>query len=195
MSANQNTNIPPVSEIDTMEFTQEEQVARETLRNTYIEKCRDYVNAYIQKKAPGKIKYRAKVHQKTNCYIFRFSAPKPRGVKTRYFSQVVLNVEKNECYFDYQRPQNHPQEVWYFPIYYMINGFTKNPKRTFQAIGLEPVFNSLRSLFEGKGYQIKFIRNRFYNENPTGNLILVEWGASETVEDVSQEWRTINRLN
>lgn len=153
------------------ELTEEEKLAKETERTELVRKCRDYVQSYIERKAPGKIRYRANILNTTDSYVFRYSPPSKRGEKTDFFSQVVVDSDTNECRLEYFRPRRHDKNLWYFPIFYMMNGFTKNPTRTFQALGLEPVQNSIRDVFEGKGYRVKYIYSR-----RVGNVVCVEWG-------------------
>ena len=176
--------IPHANEVEDLpKMTEEELEDKERLRCGYIEDCRDYVLKFIKSKAKGKINYRAN-SLKNNACIFRYSPPAKRGERTRYYSQVWYNVEKEEYGFDYERPPSHPKEIWYFPIWYMMNGFTKNPKRTFQAIGLVPVETFLRNLFESRGYTIKYYRNRHLDDRTeTGNLVVVEWGSNEKKEE------------
>lgn len=159
------------------ELTPEEKAEKEAIRTELVRKCRDYIQSYIERKAPGKIRYRANVLNMNDSYVFRFSPPAKRGQRTRYFSQVVINRDTDECRLEYFRPRRHDKSLWYFPIYYMMNGFTKNPERTFQALGLETVQNSLRTVFEAKGYQVQYLYNR-----QIGNVVCVSWNAGEAAD-------------
>ena len=156
-------------------LTEEELQEKENLRNQIIKQCRDYVQYYIQNKAPGKITYSANIKGRNNSYIFRYSPPSKRGIKTQNFSQIVYDKEKNDCHFEYFRPEHHDHHLWYFPIWYMMNGFTKNAKRTFQALGIEPVETSLRQTFEQLGYNITYFGN-----NRIGRVVSVEWTTIAT---------------
>ena len=171
--------IPHASEIvQVPEISPEELMMKELIRNGYISKCRDFVFNYIRKFAGRKIVYRNSL-QRNNAYIFRYSPPAVRGTKTPYYSQVVYNTTTNTFSFDYQRPANHGKEIWYFPVWYMMNGNTKNKKRNFSALGIQTTESLLRTLFEEKQYGIKFFHNRTLpNGENTGNLVMVEWNLS-----------------
>lgn len=171
-------SIPNASEIvQTNLETPEERMMKELMRNGYIMKCRDFVYRYIRTNAAAKIIYRNGL-QKNNAHIFRYSPPATRGVITQYYSQVVYDTTNGTFAFDYQRPNNHSKDIWYFPVWYVMNGMTKNVKRQFATIGLETAESMLRTLFESKQYVIKFFRNRVLeNGQQTGNLVVVEWNA------------------
>ena len=173
-------SIPNASEIvQVPEISPEERMIKELMRNGYIAKCRDFVFRYIRKSAGGKIVYRNSLHQ-NSAYIFRYSPPATRGVSTQYYSQVVYNTTTGGFSMDYVRPVNHDKEIWYFPVWYIMNGVTKTKKRQFQSIGLETVESMLRTLFESKQYGIKFYRNRFLADGTqTGNIVMVEWNLPE----------------
>ena len=179
---NENLDAPPEQVEEEYELTEEEKQAREAVRTELVTRCRDYVLSYVEKKAPGKIRYRANVLKMNNSYIFRYSPPAKRGQRTDYFSQVVINRDNNECRLEYFRPRRHDKNLWYFPIYYMMNGFTKNPVRTFQALGIEPVQNLVKQTFEDKGYRVQFMYNR-----RIGNVVCVEWGQEKVVEQVEEK--------
>tara|TARA_R100001163_G_C5067090_1_gene205959 strand:- start:396 stop:968 length:573 start_codon:yes stop_codon:yes gene_type:complete len=152
-------SIPPADNIGTLpKLTQEELESREIVRTSYIEECRNFLLTYIKQKAPARIKYNANIRNIKNCDVFSFAPPAPRGVETPFYSQVVFDVTTNQCKFARSRPTNHPVEHWYFPIYYMVNGFTKNAKRTFQALGLVPGQTYIRNMFERKGYTVVMVR-------------------------------------
>lgn len=175
---NQNTETAetenPVAAEQVPELTEEEKQAKEAARTELVSKCRDYIHSYIERKAPGKIRYRANILNMTDSYVFRYSPPAKRGDRTDYFSQVVIDSDTNECRLEYFRPRRHDKNLWYFPIFYMMNGFTKNPARTFQALGLEPVQNSIRDVFESKGYRVKYLYSR-----RIGNVVCVQWGPED----------------
>lgn len=182
-------SIPHASEIvQVPEVSPEERMIKELMRNGYIMKCRDFVFRYIRKHAGGKIVYRNSL-QKNNAYIFRYSPPATRGTKTQYYSQVVYNTTTGGFSFDYQRPLNHGKEIWYFPVWYMMNGVTKNQKRQFSVIGLETVETLLRNLFESKQYVIKFYRNRILEDGQqTGNLVMVEWDVVSSSTNAENQY-------
>lgn len=188
----QNTELPNAADITSIaskasltnkipEFDQQEQKQRELERTVYILNCVNYIFEYIKQIAPEKIYKRVK-NQLNNCYIYRFSPPIARGYRTRYFSQIVYDTDTQKCRFEYFRPLRHARNLWYFPIYYMMNGFTNNPHRTFDKLSISSVEQLLTEYFTNKGYRISFFRNRIINERPTGNLIFVEWGPKSTTE-------------
>lgn len=158
-----NEENPPV-------LTEEEKAQKEAIRTELVRKCRDYVQRYVENKSPGKIRYRALVKKRNNSYVFRYSPPSARGTPTTYFSQVVINRDTDECRFEYMRPKNHDRNLWYFPIWYMMNGFTKNASRTFQALNLEPVETSLTAVFEKLGYRVNY-----FGSARIGRVVCVEW--------------------
>jgi len=151
---------------------------KELARTVYIINCVNYIFEYIKQTAPTKIFARVK-SELNNCYVYRFSPPAARGINTRYFSQVVYDTETQECRFEYFRPLRHGRNLWYFPIYYMMNGYTKNDQRTFQELSINTVEQLLIDYFINKNYRIKFFRNRIVDGNPTGNLVYVEWDKQE----------------
>lgn len=159
------------------ELSEEERQDKEQRRTELVRRCRDYIQSYIEKKAPGKIRYRNNVLKTNNSYVFRYSPPSKRGQRTNYFSQVVIDSNTYECRLEYFRPRRHEMNFWYFPIFYMMNGFTKNPARTFQALGLEPVQNSIRDVFKEKGYRVQYLYNR-----RIGNVVCVEWDRPEDTQ-------------
>jgi hypothetical protein len=67
----------------------------------------------------------------------------------------------------------------------MMNGYTKNEERTFKELSISTVEELLIDYFTGKGYRIKFFRNRIINELPTGNLVYVEW--DEKKEEIPEK--------
>jgi hypothetical protein len=177
-------SIPNASEIIQSNLeSPEERMIKELMRNGYIMKCRDFVYRYIRTGAGAKIIYR-NGQQKNNAHIFRYSPPAARGVITQFYSQVVYDTTNSTFSFDYQRPNNHSKDIWYFPVWYVMNGMTKNVKRQFSTIGMETVESMLRTLFEGKQYGIKFYRNRVLdNGQQTGNLVVVSWAPAVQSED------------
>lgn len=177
-------SIPNASEIIQSNLeSPEERMIKELMRNGYITKCRDFVYRYIRTNAGAKIIYR-NGQQKNNAHIFRYSPPATRGVITQFYSQVVYDTTNGTFAFDYQRPNNHSKDVWYFPVWYIMNGVTKNVKRQFNTIGIESVESMLRTLFESKQYGIKFYRNRVLeNGQQTGNLVVVDWAPAVQSEN------------
>lgn len=146
------------------EWSQEEREARERNRTELVLKCRDFIRDFIMKRAPGKMSYRLNVKKAKTAAIFRYSPPSSRGERTQYFSQVVIDKDTNQCSLAYFRPRNHPANLWFFPIFYMMNGFTKNSVRTFQALGLTPVEVELKEHFE-PNYQLRFYYSRQYGNS------------------------------
>ena len=151
-----NTQVEKLNTQDSRELTEEEKKIKEQNRTQMVLKCRDYVHNYIEKKAPGKIRYRSNVLKMNNSYVFRFAPPAKRGQRTRFFSQVVIDRNTGDCRLEYFRPRRHDQNLWYFPIYYMMNGVTKNPARTFESLGIVPVNDSIKKVFEDLGYRVSF---------------------------------------
>jgi hypothetical protein len=183
--ANDITNIVNKANLTTnykrVEPTEAELEERELSRIVHITNCVTYIFEYIKQTAPTKIFSRVKT-QLNNCYVYRYSPPAIRGQKTRYFSQVVYDIETQECRFEYFRPLRHNRNLWYFPIYYMMNGYTKNSERTFHELNINTVEQLLTDYFTNKGYRIKFFRNRIVDNTPTGNLVYVEWDDKSQIK-------------
>jgi hypothetical protein len=179
------SKIPSVQQL-TADMTPEDKIKKEQYRTDLIRQCRDFVFAYIENHAAAKIKHRNDVDKRTNAYIFRFSPPSPRGIQTTYYSQVTINAKTNACNFDRMRPHHHNNDLWFFPIFYVMNGVTKNPERTFTKLQLEPVIDQLRTLLETpeKGYRnvsLRFLRDKQNNRLRDCNVVYVEWGAPRVV--------------
>lgn len=175
--------LPNVSELTNYSFndqptpysTQSDE-EKEALRTSYIKACRDYTEKFIQRTSVEQIISRANDPDQSNsCDVFVFSPPNKRGYRTRFYSQVVYDTETQTCHFEYFRPVRHPRHLWYWPVYYVMNGYTKNPQRTFEALGLVPVEVSLDQWFTSKGYRVEFHRSQLVDGQPTGNITRVEW--------------------
>lgn len=144
---NSEKNSPPQRPV----LTEEEKQKREANRTQLIDECRVFIRDFIVQRKPRP---------------FRYSPPAPQGAQTQYFSQICIDTSAettNRFRLTNLRPMNHPPNLWYFPIYYMMNGFTKNPTRTFQALGLVPVEVELKQqLAEDTTLEVRFYYHRQY---------------------------------
>jgi hypothetical protein len=98
--------------------------------------------------------------------IFKFSAPEKIGFKTPYYSQICISgLDCNQIKLVYERPEGHSMNDWYFPIYYMLNGKTRNLKRTFDKIGIIPVIDRIQSALPDKYVRIHYRRGIEFDYN------------------------------
>jgi len=170
------TNMQPISYKEILvPPTQKSPEEREAERTEYIEKCRNYVFNFIMRQAPKKMHQRFVVQKENNAVVFRYSPPVANGQETAYFSHIIYDTESNQFSMAHTRPQNHPTTHWYFPIYYIMNGFTKNSSRTFQALGLKPVEVELREQPQFANYEVKFFYSRQY-----GNSVSIQQPTQTT---------------
>jgi hypothetical protein len=58
---------------------------------------------------------------------------------TKYYSFVMIDTTNMYVAFAHSRPANHPLHEWYFPIWNLITGFSKNKDRSFDKMGLKSV--------------------------------------------------------
>ncbi len=177
-------------------MTPEEKQVHEVYRTSLIKIARDFVHSYIEKRAGDKIYYNNNTLDRKSAVIFRFSPPVKRGEKTHYFSQVVVNAETKECHLEYSRPINHENKLWYFPIFYVMNGLTKNTQRTFEKLSLTSVQTSLGDMFQKLGYRTfnRHFRSKT-DQSQNCNIMGVIWGepmiasteSTTTTTDQQQE--------
>jgi hypothetical protein len=161
-----------------VELTEEEKQRKYDFKLNLLKKCADFLYEYIEDQAAKKIKFRSD-NKMNSAYVFRYSPPAGRDIKTFYYSQLVIDGETNQCSLDYCRPNRHPNRLWYFPIFYIMNGVSRNPERTFEKLGIESVQNRLRSLLKSLEHHVsyRYIRNKT-EPHKDCNVVLVQWGIT-----------------
>lgn len=168
---------PPNSTLS--HLTEEEKQEKERARTELISKCRDFIFRFIMQQAPRIMAKSLNERKSKKATIFKYNfIEQPQGERTRNFSYVVINKETERCHFAFFRPKDHSDDnLWYFPIAYMMNGFSLNSARTFQALGLTPVEVDIKKNFEQRSpkYTIRCFYSKQY-----GNSVCVYMDVTPT---------------
>lgn len=139
---------------------------REGHRTAQIRACRDFLFHDLKRKIRNAIRQQTDLPKN----IFFFASPRSPGKKSRCFSWISIHTATGICRYHQLRPESHSNLEWYFPIWYLMNGFHKNPERNFQVLNLKTVQDLLTDYIQNEQ---KHLHLSFPN-TMGNNLVILE---------------------